>query len=217
MNPVRVLMVDDHALVRAGLRRLIQEIDGVEIIDEASDATSALAIAEASHPELVMMDIGMPHINGLEATAKIKALLPDIQVIIVSMYCSEEDVLQALRSGASGYLLKNSSPAEIAIAIDAVMSGGVYLSPQVSKSVVDGYLDRVRINSQSSGTLTPRQREVLNLIAQGLSTKEIARQLGISAKTVETHRTQLMARLDIHEVAGLVRYAIKAGVINSGR
>ena len=217
MSTVRILMVDDHALVRAGLCRLIQEVDGVEIVGEASDATAALEIVEASRPEIVMMDIGMPDINGLEATAKIKALFPDVRVIIVSMYCSEEDVLQALRSGASGYLLKNSAPTEIALAIDAVMSGGVYLSPQVSKSVVDGYLDRVKMNSQSSGTLSPRQREVLSLVAQGLSTKEIARRLGISGKTVETHRTQLMARLDIHEVAGLVRYAIKVGFIHSGR
>jgi DNA-binding NarL/FixJ family response regulator len=217
MSTVRILMVDDHALVRAGLCRLIQEVDGVEIVGEASDATAALKIVEASRPELVMMDIGMPDINGLEATAKIKALFPEVRVIIVSMYCSEEDVLQALRSGASGYLLKSSAPTEIALAIDAVMSGGVYLSPQVSKSVVDGYLDRVKMNSQSSGTLSPRQREVLSLVAQGLSTKEIARRLGISGKTVETHRTQLMARLDIHEVAGLVRYAIKVGFIHSGR
>jgi DNA-binding NarL/FixJ family response regulator len=217
MNAVRILIVDDHALVRAGLRRLVQELDDVEIIDEASDATSALAKIEACRPDLVMMDIGMPDINGLEATAQVKARFPDTRVVIVSMYCSEEDVLQALRSGASGYLLKNSAPAEIAIAIDAIKNGGVYLSPQVSKSVVDGYLDRVKISSQSSGTLSPRQREVLSLIAQGLSTKEIARQLGISGKTVETHRTQLMARLDIHEVAGLVRYAIKAGFIHSGR
>ncbi len=217
MSTVRILMVDDHALVRAGLCRLIQEIDGVEIVGEASDATAALKIVEASNPELVMMDIGMPDVNGLEATAKIKTLFPEVRVIIVSMYCSEEDVLQALRSGASGYLLKNSAPTEIALAIDAVMSGGVYLSPQVSKSVVDGYLDRVKINSHSSGRLSPRQREVLSLVAQGLSTKEIARRLGISGKTVETHRTQLMARLDIHEVAGLVRYAIKAGFIHPGR
>jgi DNA-binding NarL/FixJ family response regulator len=217
MNAVRILIVDDHALVRAGLRRLVQELDDVEIIDEASDATAALAKIEACRPDIVMMDIGMPDINGLEATAQVKARFPDTRVVIVSMYCSEEDVLQALRSGASGYLLKNSAPAEIAIAIDAIKNGGVYLSPQVSKSVVDGYLDRVKISSQSSGTLSPRQREVLSLIAQGLSTKEIARQLGISGKTVETHRTQLMARLDIHEVAGLVRYAIKAGFIHSGR
>jgi DNA-binding NarL/FixJ family response regulator len=217
MRTVRILLVDDHALVRAGLRRLIQEIDGVEIIGEASNATAALAIVEASRPELVMMDIGMPDTDGLEATARIKAQFPDIRVIIVSMYCSEEDVLQGLRSGASGYLLKSSAPAEIAIAIDAVKNGGVYLSPLISKSVVDGYLDRVKVNSQSSGALSPRQREVLKLVAQGLRTKEIARQLGISSKTVETHRTQLMARLDIHEIAGLVRYAIKAGFDHSSR
>ena len=159
----------------------------------------------------------MPDINGLEATAQIKSRFPEVRVIILSMYCSEEDVLQALRFGASGYLLKSSAPAEIAIAIDAVMNGAIYLSPLVSKWVVDGYLDRVKINSQSSGALSPRQREVLSLIAQGLSTKEIARRLGISGKTVETHRTQLMARLDIHEIAGLVRYAIKAGFVHSGR
>ena len=217
MNTARILIVDDHALVRAGLRRLIEEIEGVEIVQEASDATVALGVIEASRPDLVMMDIGMPDINGLEATAMITSGFPDIRVIILSMYCSEEDVLQALRAGASGYLLKNSAPAEIAIAIAAVMNGGVYLSPQVSKSVVDGYLDRVKINSSSSSALSRRQREVLSLVAEGLSTKEIARRLGISGKTVETHRTQLMTRLDIHEVAGLVRYAIKAGFIHSGR
>jgi len=217
MSPIRILIVDDHSLVRAGLRRLIQETVGVEIIGEASAWTEALGIIEASRPELVMMDISMPEINGLEATAQISVRFPDVRVIILSMYCTEEDVLQALRAGASGYLLKSSAPAEIAIAINAIMSGGVYLSPSVSKWVVDGYLDRLQINSQSTGKLSRRQREVLTLVAQGLSTKEIARQLGISAKTVETHRTQLMSRLDIHEIAGLVRYAIKAGLVRSGR
>jgi DNA-binding NarL/FixJ family response regulator len=217
MSTVRILVVDDHALVRAGLLRLIQETDGAEVVGEASAGAEALAMVEAARPDLVMMDIGMPDTNGLEATAQIKMRFPDVRVIMLSMYCSEEDVLQALRLGASGYLLKSSAPGEIAIAIDAVMNGGVYLSPLVSKWVVDGYLARVRINNQASGTLSPRQREVLMLIAQGLSTKEIARRLGISGKTVETHRTQLMARLDIHEVAGLVRYAIKAGFIRSGR
>ena len=217
MGALRILVVDDHALVRAGLRRLIEEIDGVEVIGEASDANEALELVESSRPELIMMDIGMPNISGLQATTQIRARFPGVRVIIVSMYCSEEDVLQALRFGASGYLLKNSAPAEMAIAIDAVRNGDVYLSPPISRAVVESYLDRVKISSASSSTLTPRQREVLNLIAQGLSTKAIARQLGISAKTVETHRTRLMARLDIHDVAGLVRYAIKAGIVHSGR
>ena len=217
MSPTRILIVDDHSLVRAGLRRLIQEINGAEIVGEASAGTEALGIIEAARPEIVLMDISMPGINGLEATAQISARFPDVRVVILSMYCSEEDVLQALRAGASGYLHKSSAPAEIDIAINAVVSGGVYLSPSVSKWVVDGYLDRLKINSQSTGRLSRRQREVLRLVAEGLSTKEIARQLGISAKTVETHRTQLMSRLDIHEVAGLVRYALKAGLIRSGR
>jgi DNA-binding NarL/FixJ family response regulator len=217
MSPIRTLMVDDHALVRAGLRRLLQEINGIEVISEASEVNEALAVVESSRPNLVLMDIGLPGINGLEATAQIKTRFPDIRVIILSMHSSEEDVLQALRAGASGYLLKSSAPAEMAIAIDAVMNGGVYLSPTVSKWVVDGYLERVRIGGQSPGALSPRQREVLNLVAGGLSTKEIARRLGISGKTVETHRTQLMARLDIHEVAGLVRYAIKTGFVHSDR
>jgi DNA-binding NarL/FixJ family response regulator len=217
MSPTRILIVDDHSLVRAGLRRLIQEITSAEIVGEASAGTEALGIIEAARPEIVLMDISMPGINGLEATAQISARFPDVRVIILSMYCSEEDVLQALRAGASGYLHKSSAPAEITIAINAIVSGGVYLSPSVSKWVVDGYLDRLKINSQSTGRLSRRQREVLRLVAEGLSTKEIARQLGISAKTVETHRTQLMSRLDIHEVAGLVRYALKAGLIRSGR
>lgn len=217
MSPTRILIVDDHSLVRAGLRRLIQEVTSAQIVGEASAGTEALGIIEAARPEIVLMDISMPGMNGLEATAQISARFPDVRVIILSMYCSEEDVLQALRAGASGYLHKSSAPAEIAIAINAIVSGGVYLSPSVSKWVVDGYLDRLKINSQSTGRLSRRQREVLRLVAEGLSTKEIARQLGISAKTVETHRTQLMSRLEIHEIAGLVRYAIKAGLIRSGR
>jgi DNA-binding NarL/FixJ family response regulator len=216
MSSVRTVIVDDHTLVRAGLRRLIQDVDSIEVVGEARDANEALAIVESLRPDLVLMDIAMPPgINGLEATVRIKVRFPDTRVIVLSMHSSAEYVLQALRAGASGYLVKNAAPGEIGVAVEAVMNGSVYLSPAVSRWVVEGYLDRLRISSKPQGPLSPRQREVLHLIAEGCSTKEIARRLGISVKTVETHRTELMARLDIHDVARLVRYAIKAGLIQS--
>jgi DNA-binding NarL/FixJ family response regulator len=216
MSSVRTVIVDDHTLVRAGLRRLIQDVDSIEVVGEARDANEALAIVESLRPDLVLMDIAMPPgINGLEATVRIKVRFPDTRVIVLSMHSSAEYVLQALRAGASGYLVKNAAPGEIGVAVEAVMNGSVYLSPAVSRWVVEGYLDRLRISSKPQGPLSPRQREVLHLIAEGCSSKEIARRLGISVKTVETHRTELMARLDIHDVARLVRYAIKAGLIQS--
>jgi DNA-binding NarL/FixJ family response regulator len=216
MSSVRTVIVDDHTLVRAGLRRLIQDVDNIEVVGEARDANEALAIVESLRPDLVLMDIAMPPgINGLEATVRIKVRFPDTRVIVLSMHSSAEYVLQALRAGASGYLVKNAAPGEIGVAVEAVMNGSVYLSPAVSRWVVEGYLDRLRISSKPQGPLSPRQREVLHLIAEGCSSKEIARRLGISVKTVETHRTELMARLDIHDVARLVRYAIKAGLIQS--
>lgn len=214
MKPVRVLLADDHTLVRAGFRALFQSIEGIEVIAEAADGREALQMIATHKPDVVLMDIAMSNLNGLEATARVAQEFPHVHVVMLSMHANEEYVLQALRAGAMGYLLKDASVTELELAINAVMRGETYLSPAVSKHVVE-YVQRVGGESSSLQRLTARQREILQLIAEGCTTQEIARMLHISVKTVETHRAQLMERLDIHDVAGLVRYAIRMGVVTS--
>ena len=215
MNTTRVLLADDHTLVRAGLRKLLESIPGMEVVGEAGDGLALLELAEKLQPQVVLMDIAMPGLNGLEATARITKSWPDICVLILSMHRNSEYVRQALRHGAVAYLLKDAAPLELEWALAAVLRGETYLSPAVSKGVVSDYVHRLRSDEPAQAALTPRQREVLQLIAEGQSTKEIARRLDLSVKTVETHRTQLMKQLDIHEVAGLVRYAIREGLISA--
>jgi DNA-binding NarL/FixJ family response regulator len=209
---IRVLLVDDHALFRAGLRALLQSIDGVQVVAEAGNGPDAIQLVERDRPNLVLMDIAIPGLSGLEAAARITKSWPQVRVIILSMHSNEEYVRQALRAGASGYLLKGAEPAELELALKAVMRGETYLTPSVSKRVVDDYL-RQGSASKKGVTLSPRQCEVLKLIAEGGSTKEIAGKLDLSVKTVEGHRAELMRRLEIHDVAGLVRYAIRTGLI----
>lgn len=216
MNTVRVLLADDHTLVRAGLRKLLESMPDVCVVGEAADGLALLALAEQLQPHLVLMDIAMPGLNGLEATARLAKALPNIRVLILSMHQSEEYVRQALRNGAVAYLLKDCAPLELELAFKAVLRGETYLSPAVSKGVVSDYVQRLRREEQPGVQLTPRQREVLQLIAEGQSTKEIARRLDLAIKTVESHRTQLMKQLDIHEVAGLVRYAMHIGLVTPG-
>jgi DNA-binding NarL/FixJ family response regulator len=213
MKPIRVLLVDDHQLVRAGIQALLRDLAGVEVVAEAGDGREALSLLDAHHPDVVLMDIMMPGMNGLEATTRIVKDFPQTRVIVLSVNASEEYVLQALRAGAAGYLLKNISPAELETAIRAVAHGERYLTTAVSKHVIDAYLQRVGPEANSLDRLTPRQREVLQLVAEGATTKEIGRKLGVSVKTAEMHRGQLMEVLGIHDVAGLVRYAIRMGVI----
>ena len=215
MKAVRVVLADDHTLVRAGLRKLLESIPNIEVVGEAADGLSLLALVEQLQPELVLMDIAMPGLNGLEATARLRHTSPQIQVLILSMHQNEEYVKQALRHGASAYLLKDAAPTELDSAIKSVMQGGIYLSAIVSKGVMNDYVERLRGEDLSSDLLTPRQTEVLKLLAQGQSSKDIARLLDLSAKTIDTHRSQLMKQLDIHEVTGLVRYAIRVGLISS--
>ena len=215
MNPVRVVLADDHALVRAGFRSLLQAIPGVEVVGEAGDGHEAVQLVERLRPRLVLMDIAMPSLNGLEATRRITQAHPKIGVIVLSMHASEEYAVHALRAGASGYLLKDAGLAELELALHAVARGEKYLSPAMSKHVIEDYKRGLAESPDSLTRLTPRQREVLQLIAEGRTTKEIAVKLGLSVKTAETHRTKLMERLDIHDVAGLVRFAIRAGVIAS--
>ncbi|MBD2021315.1 response regulator transcription factor [Leptolyngbya sp. FACHB-36] len=213
MTPIRVLLADNHTLVRAGLRALLESLDAVQVVAEANDGREALRLIEAHRPDVVLMDVAMPEMNGLEATARVVKEFPAVRVIILSMHANEEYVLQALRAGAGGYVLKDSGVNELELALRSVSKGDTYLSPAVSKHVVSDYVRRIGGESSSPSQLTPRQREILQLLAQGRSVKEIAPLLHISVKTVETHRAQLMERLNIHDVAGLVRYAIRMGLI----
>ena len=215
MNRVRVMVADDHTLVRAGLIKLLESMPGITVVGEAGDGLALLKLAEELKPQLVMMDIAMPGLNGIEATARLAKSCPDIRVMILSMHQNEEYVRQALRHGASAYLLKDAAPMELEQAIAAVLRGETYLSPAVSSGVLSDYVQRLRSDEPAANPLTPRQREVLQLIAEGQSTKEIARRLDLSVKTVDTHRSQLMKQLDIHEVAGLVRYALRTGLVVS--
>jgi len=212
MPALRVLLADDHALVRAGMRSLLRDIEGVEVVGEAADGGQALALAERERPDVVLLDIAMKGMNGLEAAARFRELHPGIKVIILSMHASEEYVLQALRAGAAAYLIKDSATAELELALRSVMRGETYLSPAISRQVVEGYVQRVGAGA-GENPLTPRQREVLKRIAEGRSTKEIAFDLGLSVKTVETHCAQIMERLGIRDVAGLVRYAMRTGLV----
>lgn len=213
MKPIRILLADDHTLVRAGIRSLLKNMEGIEVIAEAGDGREALRLVRAHRPDVVLMDIAMPGLNGLEAAARIAKKIPHVRVIILSMHINEEYVLQALRAGAAGYMVKGADAAELEIAIRAVARGETYLSPAVSKHVVTDYIQRISGETSPLELLTPRQREVLQLIVEGYSTKKIAHTLKISVKTVETHRMQLMERLDIHDIAGLVRYAIRVGLV----
>ena len=212
MPALRVLLADDHALVRAGMRSLLRDIEGVEVVGEAADGAQALALAERERPDVVLLDIAMKGMNGLEAAARFRELHPGIKVIILSMHASEEYVLQALRAGVVGYLIKDSATAELELALRSVVRGETYLSPAISRQVVEGYVQRVGAGT-GEDPLTPRQREVLKRIAEGRSTKEIAFDLGLSVKTVETHRAQIMERVGIRDVAGLVRYAMRTGLV----
>lgn len=216
MRPaLRVLLADDHTLVRAGIRKLMESMADMEVVGEADNGLDLLALVEQLRPDLVLMDIAMPGLNGLDATARLRQSWPDIQVVILSMHQNEEYVRQALRHGAAAYLLKDAAPMELELAIRAVQRGQTYLSPTVSQGVLNDYVQRLREDDQPVDVLTPRQREVLQLVVQGHSTKEIARRLELAVKTVDTHRTQLMKQLDVHEVTGLVRYAIRTGLISS--
>jgi len=212
MASLRVLLVDDHALVRAGIRSLLRDIEGIEVVGEAADGAEALAIAGRERPDAVLLDIAMKGMSGLETAARFRELHPGVKVLILSMHASEEYVLQALHAGVVGYLIKDSATAELELALRSVVRGETYLSPAISRQVVEGYVQRVGAGA-GDDPLTPRQREVLKRVAEGRSTKEIAFDLGLSVKTVETHRAQIMERLGIHDVAGLVRYAMRTRLV----
>jgi DNA-binding NarL/FixJ family response regulator len=217
MNVTRVLLADDHALVRAGIRVLLEKIPNVEVVGEAGTGREALEFVRSKLPNIVLMDIAMTELGGLEALPRIAKDFPSVKVIILSAHANEEYVIRALREGTSGYMLKDSATTELELAINSVIHGKIYLSPSISRTVIDDYLQRVSGAVSPLEQLTSRQREILQLIAEGKNVKEIAADLDISIKTVESHRLQLMDRLNIHDVPGLVRYAIRNGLVSAER
>lgn len=210
---IRVLLADDHTLVRAGIRALLAGMTEVDVVGEAADGEAALQMALRLQPDIVLMDIAMKGMNGLQATTRLREALSAARVIILSMHATGDYLQQALRAGAAGYLLKDAATLELQLALSAVARGDTYLSPSVSAQIVEGFLQQDKPAGDIA--LTPRQSEILRLIAAGQSTKEIAFALKLSGKTVDTHRAQLMERLGIHDVAGLVRYAIRTGLIDA--
>lgn len=214
-RPIRVLLADDHTLVRAGLRGLLEGIAGVEVVGEAGDGHEALRLAAQLHPDIALLDIGMPGLNGLDAATQLARTEPRVRVMILSMHTAEEYVLRALRAGCAGYLLKRSAVSELEVAVLAVARGETYLSPAVSKQVVDDYVGRTGGSVDPLEALTPRQRQILQMVAEGHTSKEIAELLQLSFKTVEAHRAQIMERLGLDDVTALVRFAMRVGLITA--
>lgn len=215
MKPVTVVLVDDHPLLRAGVRAQLEKMPGIAVVGEASDSEQALARVAELRPNIVLMDISMPGGGGIEALAAIGRRHSGARVVMLTMHDGEEFVLSAMRNGAAGYVLKNASLAELQLALETVSAGNTFISPSVAKTLAE-YLQRAEAGAPAAPSLTPRQREVLRLIAESRHTKEIATILNISVKTVEMHRSRLMTRLGIHDLAGLVRYAVRSGVVRAG-
>jgi DNA-binding NarL/FixJ family response regulator len=212
--PIRVMLADDHTLFRAGLRALLRALDDIEVVAEGADGREALRLIAAHRPDVALMDIMMPELNGLDAAARVARAFPRTRVVIVSMNADEDSVLKALRAGAAGYLVKSADPAELELAIRATARGETFLSSVVSEHLVAACVKRLDSERTSLERLTQRQREVLQLVAEGHTTKEIATKLGIGVKTAETYRGELMRALGIHDVATLTRYAIRTGLIS---
>ncbi len=214
MKPIRIVLADDHNLMRSGLKALLSGMPGVEVVAEATNGREAVELVNSSNPDVVLMDIGMKELNGIEAAALIARDRPSVRVIMLSMHDTQDFVLQALKAGAVGYVLKDAAPLELEFALQAVTNGETYLSPRVSRQVVQSY---IRPPDAETGlqALSPRQREILKAIVIGRTTKQIAYDLGLSIKTIETHRAQIMERLGIHDVAGLVRFSIRIGLISA--
>jgi DNA-binding NarL/FixJ family response regulator len=213
---ISVMLVDDHRLFRAGIRSLL-EAAGFAVVAEAGNGREALACLDAHAPDVVLMDVMMPDLNGLETTARIARAGPTPRVIILSMNADEDSVLQSLRAGACGYLVKTADPAELELAVRAVARGEMFLSSAISRHVVETCLQRLDGAKTTLERLSPRQREVLQLIAEGNTTKEIAAALAVSVRTAESYRREVMKLLDIHDVASLTRYAIRMGLVSTGR
>jgi two-component system response regulator NreC len=207
--PIRLLLADDHAVVRNGLRVLLEK-EGFQVAAEACDGQDAVRLAAEVHPDIAVLDISMPLLNGLDASRELKKNAQNIKIILLTRHDEPQYVTEALRAGVKGYVLKNQAATDLVAAIEQVGRGGVYLSPNISRAVMEAYLSKAE---PEADPLTPRERQVLQMVGEGKSTKDVARLLGISTKTAESHRARLMRKLDIHETAGLVRYAIRRGLV----
>jgi DNA-binding NarL/FixJ family response regulator len=213
---LRILLADDHKILRVGLRSMLESQEGLEVVAEAEHGRQAVQLARQNRPDLVVMGIVMPELNGIEATRQIRAILPKSKVLILSQYADRMHVTEALSAGAAGYVLRSCSGDQLFAAIRTVAEGQVYLDPSLVGLVVEGYIAHGRgKRTKDSAALSPREREVLQLLAEGTSTKQIALRLHVSVKTVESHRQHMMERLDIHSVAGLTKLAIRQGLTTS--
>lgn len=216
MNKIKVLLAEDHIIVRKGLRALLDKEIGIEVIGEAEDGREAIRKAEELHPDVVVMDIAMPGLNGLEATRQIKKRFPGMKIIILTVHNNEEYVLETLRAGASGYLVKKAAPTDLISAIQAAYRGESFLSPSISRTVIDEYLgktEKVSERDEIYGKLTDREREVLQLIAEGHTNRKISELLHVSIKTVETHRAHIKDKLNVSSTAELIQHAIRKGFL----
>lgn len=216
MSPIRILLADDHTVIRKGLRLLLESQPEFKVVAEASDGREAVEIAEAQNPNVVVMDVAMPNLNGIEAARQISAKQPQTAIVFLSMHSDESYVLRALKAGARGYLLKDSAEHDLINAIKAVSEGKAFFSPIISKMLVEDYMRQMqeREVEDSYELLTTREREILQLLAEGKTNKEVASVLNLSLYTVETHRSNLLQKLNLHSVPELILYAVRKGVIS---
>ncbi|MDX1492648.1 MAG: response regulator transcription factor [Longimicrobiales bacterium] len=215
MSPARVVLAEDHSLVRAGFRRLLEGMDGVEVIAEAADGRAALAALKEHEPDLLVLDLTMPELNGIEVLTRARKKWEALKILVVSMHTDRHYVLRAFSEGADGYLVKAAGEFEMELAVTSVLRGRRYVSPEIAEHLLEVTgADGETMEGMGDELLTPRQREVLQLIAEGYSTSEIAKKLFISVKTVETHRADIQRRLGMDDVASLVRYAIRSGMVS---
>lgn len=216
MSLVRIIIADDHPFLRTGLRRTLEEHPEFRVVGEAADGREAVRLAEKETPDVAILDIGMPSLNGIEAARQIRDFAPGIAIVILSMHSDESYVLRALKAGARAYLLKQSAEADLIAAVKAVSQGKSFFSPAVSQMLLEDYMRQIRDHhvEDSYDLLTPREREILQMVAEGKSNKDIANQLNLSVYTVETHRSNMMEKLNLHSVPELILYAVRKGVIS---
>jgi two-component system response regulator NreC len=214
MKKIRVLLAEDHTIVRQGIAALLRSESDMEVVGEASNGIEAIELAKKLSPDVILMDIGMRQLNGLEATREIKRLFPSMKILVLTMHDNEEWILQILRAGASGYLIKDLAMTDLISALRAVYQGDSYLSPSISKMVIEEYIRKAELGEKKGveDLLSSREREILQLIAEGNSIPQISNLLCISKKTVEAHKTHIMEKLNIHDKVGLIKYAIRTGL-----